>query len=96
MSNNACHMSPEMFETPEKFMPMRWINNDDSTIQLMSANLHPYGRGPRKCLGEKYVTYFLWGMINKVTIFLQSRTHRHTSFNCRNTEEEQPNNRWSG
>ncbi|GAD93455.1 benzoate 4-monooxygenase cytochrome P450 [Paecilomyces variotii No. 5] len=56
MGNNACHMSPKVFEEPEKFMPMRWIDNDESTIQMMSANLHPYGWGPRQCLGEKCVT----------------------------------------
>ena len=46
-------MSPEVFENPEKFMPMRWINNDESTIRLMTANLHPYGRGTETMLGER-------------------------------------------
>ncbi|KAJ5775775.1 uncharacterized protein N7511_000786 [Penicillium nucicola] len=72
MSNKACHMLPEVFENPEKFMPMRWINNDESKIQLMTANLHPYGRGQRQCLGESVahniILLLIAGILKKNTL----------------------------
>ena len=46
------HMSPEIFKSPSTFDPYRWL-------AVESRELHhwlvPFSRGPRACMGKKYV-----------------------------------------
>ncbi|KAJ5146152.1 cytochrome P450 [Penicillium bovifimosum] len=72
MGSGACHLSPGVFEKPLEFMPMRWINNDPGKIQAMNANLHPYSRGPRECLGKELahavICVIIAGLLQKNTL----------------------------
>lgn len=56
MGTDPCHLNPRVFKNPQEFDPMRWILTSDSEIQAMSADLHPYSRGSRECLGRQCVS----------------------------------------
>lgn len=53
MSAYLMHSNPAVYESPEKFIPERWIGGNVSSEMLKS--FVPFGRGSRNCLGMKSV-----------------------------------------
>ncbi len=51
------HYNPDIFAEPFKFQPQRWIGPD---VRGLDNFLLSFGKGPRSCLGVKYVcpSYF--------------------------------------
>ncbi|KAL4880368.1 cytochrome P450 [Aspergillus karnatakaensis] len=43
------HYDPALFPDPEAFMPERWL--DDKSVKTSKANLVPFSKGPRMCVG---------------------------------------------
>jgi cytochrome P450 len=67
------HYNPELFPEPEVFIPERWLGDD---AQASKANLIPFGKGPRMCVGmnlsymEAYV--FLGNLFRRFEISLHN------------------------
>ncbi|KAG8415885.1 hypothetical protein J3459_013946 [Metarhizium acridum] len=47
------HYDPDLFPEPDAFMPERWLGDN---AQVYKANLIPFGKGPRMCVGM-YLSY---------------------------------------
>jgi cytochrome P450 len=47
------HENPEIFEIPDSFCPERWLKT--TSKELESKYFVPFSKGPRMCLGIKYV-----------------------------------------
>lgn len=55
MSSIFLHRNPEIFPDPLTFNPNRWLESDSNDL----ANyVVPFSKGPRMCLGLKYVIVF--------------------------------------
>ena len=52
LSSYVSHRDEEYFEEPEKFIPMRWDNNFESTLPV--GAYFPFHAGPRKCIGYRF------------------------------------------
>jgi hypothetical protein len=52
MSQTFIHLNPDIFPNPDKFEPERWLVDD---VRTLDNNLVPFSKGPRACLGIKYV-----------------------------------------
>ncbi|OAQ69781.1 calcineurin-dependent [Pochonia chlamydosporia 170] len=67
------HYNPELFPEPEAFIPERWLGED---AQASKANLIPFGKGPRMCVGmnlsymEAYI--FLGNLFRRFEISLHN------------------------
>ncbi|XP_013383543.1 cytochrome P450 1A1-like isoform X2 [Lingula anatina] len=48
----AIHHDPKNWESPETFMPERFLDKDGSLKKLDKKTWLPFGRGKRKCVGE--------------------------------------------
>ena len=59
MSHLIVHTNPDIFPEPERFKPERWLESDSEKSESLDAYLVAFSRGPRSCLGIKYV--FLLG-----------------------------------
>lgn len=51
MSQNVVHYDPRFYKDPEKFIPERWENSENS---LHRFAYFPFGGGPRRCIGEPF------------------------------------------
>ena len=56
-SNMKFHMSPELYNEPEKFNPARWEGNESNTLQ--DEAWFGFGQGPRACPGTRLAYYFM-------------------------------------
>ena len=54
MTPRDIFFDPSYFPEPSKFLPERWLSNNPD-VERMERVFIPYGRGPRTCLGMKYV-----------------------------------------
>lgn len=52
MSSVFIHEDPKAFEDPLEFLPERWLRPE---TRDMERNFVPFAKGPRMCLGLKYV-----------------------------------------
>lgn len=52
MSNIFVHRNPEIFPEPEVFKPERWLGAEGDSLDTW---LVAFSKGPRSCLGIKYV-----------------------------------------
>ena len=55
MSHLIIHTNPDIFPEPERFKPERWLESDSEKSESLDAYLVAFSRGPRSCLGIKYV-----------------------------------------
>ena len=53
MSTYLTHMDPELFPSPDDFIPERWLSPEGKAL---SKFVNPFSKGPRICLGIEYVT----------------------------------------
>jgi len=51
------HMSPDLYDEPEKFNPARWSGNESNTLQ--DDAWFSFGQGPRACPGTRLAYYFM-------------------------------------
>ncbi|KAF9071654.1 cytochrome P450 [Rhodocollybia butyracea] len=54
MSIVFLHMNPDVFPDPYTFNPDRWLVEDTNQMML---DLAPFSKGPRICLGLKYISH---------------------------------------
>lgn len=52
MTSMIHHWNEELFPEPEKFIPMRWLNDGKPNLKL-SKMLIAFGKGTRVCVGEQ-------------------------------------------
>ena len=52
MTFSKSAMNPHYFESPTKFMPERWLQSPEKTLELEKYSL-AFGRGNRMCIGMK-------------------------------------------
>ncbi|KAK8756956.1 hypothetical protein V5799_000342 [Amblyomma americanum] len=64
----AVHNDPNVWPSPEKFDPSRFINDDGSAILEKPKRLIPFSLGKRKCPGE---TQAIMVMFLYITCILQ-------------------------
>lgn len=57
ISNCFVHSDPEIFPEPHIFNPSRWLESDAKKGQSLDRWLVAFGKGPRSCLGQKYVPF---------------------------------------
>lgn len=56
MSPRDALLDPQVFPNPMQFDPDRWLcATSDTHKQRMNKSYIPFNKGPRKCLGFKYV-----------------------------------------
>lgn len=55
MSQTYLHLDKKTFDKPLEFIPERWLGQDRDR-KALDAWLVPFSRGPRMCLGMKYVS----------------------------------------
>ena len=68
-------LNPEIFPKPDDFDPDRWLRPvSDVQKQQMQAAWLPFNKGPRMCLGMKYVVNFL------VTSLISASVHESSVF----------------
>lgn len=48
MAIRTIHDNPELFPSPDQFIPERWLENDDLDHWLVV-----FGKGSRSCIGLK-------------------------------------------
>jgi hypothetical protein len=53
------HNEPSVFPDPLKFNPERWLQKDTRELE---NHFVPFSRGPRMCLGFKYVSRLASGV----------------------------------
>lgn len=83
MSTLPLHRNKYIYNKPDEFIPERWLGENAKT------DLFVFGRGPRMCIGQKYVTAFaapcspviLW-QIQLTLLNFQSRLRRTLSHPC--------------
>ena len=51
------HMSPDLYDEPEKFIPSRWEGAESNTLQ--DEAWFGFGQGPRACPGTRLAYYFM-------------------------------------
>lgn len=56
MSNLFVHLNPDIFPEPHKFRPDRWL---EPGAEALDTWLVAFSKGPRSCLGIKYVLRLL-------------------------------------
>jgi len=59
ISNEFLHRDPGHWDEPMAFKPQRWIDGAFERDPLGSGHFFPFGRGPRKCVGDAYSMVFL-------------------------------------
>ncbi len=52
ISQYVVHQDPRLFDSPEAFIPERWL--DGSTDDLPKFAYFPFGGGPRLCIGQSF------------------------------------------
>ena len=52
MSSHFIHRNAEIFESPDEFRPERWLHENGKKLDRWLVS---FSRGPRSCLGLKYV-----------------------------------------
>ncbi|CAH1398029.1 unnamed protein product [Nezara viridula] len=57
----SCHIDPEYFPEPEKFLPERFTDEQTSEALFM-----PFGKGPRTCIGKRYSYISMKTVIAKI------------------------------
>lgn len=61
------HNDPTIFPDPHQFLPERWLDNKELDRYLVT-----FSRGPRMCLGIKYVHSFVFTSAFELRIHLAS------------------------
>ena len=56
MGATFMHYNPKVFINPKRFDPDRWLQPNTTELE---ENLVPFSKGPRSCLGIKYVAYLV-------------------------------------
>ena len=54
MTHRDILLDPSYFPEPSRFLPERWLSNNPG-LARMERVFVPYGRGPRVCIGMRYV-----------------------------------------
>jgi C-22 sterol desaturase len=73
---------PEVYDSPEEFIPDRWTPNSKASIA--HKNWLVFGHGPHVCIGKLYIMYHLTAMIGKSALFYDwKHTVTPTSENIR-------------
>ncbi|CAL2043682.1 unnamed protein product [Caenorhabditis brenneri] len=68
----ALHINEDVFETPEKFYPERYIENEKLLQQLI-----PFGIGKRSCIGENLARSELYLIIGNLLLRYDIKAHGH-------------------
>ena len=55
ISNIFVHWNDEIFPDPHAFKPERWLGKDEESLDMWLVS---FSKGPRSCLGTKYVIWF--------------------------------------
>lgn len=55
ISNCFVHSDSEIFPEPHAFKPERWLGSDERGDHSLDTWLVAFSKGPRSCLGQKYV-----------------------------------------
>jgi cytochrome P450 len=53
MGQSFVHLNPDIFPSPKVFDPSRWLGEHANDLE---SYLVPFSKGPRSCLGIKYVS----------------------------------------
>ncbi|KAG6833547.1 hypothetical protein H0H87_005198 [Tephrocybe sp. NHM501043] len=69
MGATFMHLNAQIFKDPLEFRPERWLN--DEKVPGMDEYLVPFSKGPRSCIGIKYV-FIVIGMIDASKLNLLS------------------------
>lgn len=60
----ATQQDPDVYESPERWDPTRWLANPDAyASKFRSAQFVQFGAGPHACLGEKFTHSLLRGVL---------------------------------
>ena len=64
------HFDPDLFESPEEFMPERFLDKEGKFVK--SPHVIPFSIGPRHCVGEQLakmeIFIFLTGIVQKLKV----------------------------
>ena len=66
---HASGNNPENFESPNMFLPERWLRNDNSDIDkrtILQFSSLPFGHGARKCVGSRFAQLELYCLTIKM------------------------------
>lgn len=55
MGASFMHYDADVFEDPRAFRPERWMDQSTEMARVMERFLVPFSKGPRSCLGVKYI-----------------------------------------
>ncbi|KAF7911815.1 hypothetical protein EAE99_010997 [Botrytis elliptica] len=53
VSNFALFRNELYFKEPHRFMPERWLDNDEESLSLARMAFKPFSVGPRHCIGQR-------------------------------------------
>lgn len=66
------HRNHVIFPNPETFNPDRWLGGGTvgsrGEEEGLAKYLVPFSRGPRQCLGIKYIFFFFFSILNKLAL----------------------------
>ena len=54
MTHRDILFDPSYFPEPSEFLPERWLSSNPGLARIERVFV-PYGRGPRMCIGMRYV-----------------------------------------
>ena len=57
----------EYFPEPDKFIPERWIKDEDGKITRAGFKFLPFGFGPRMCIGRRIAELEMHLLLAKVS-----------------------------
>lgn len=59
---------PHNFTDPQKFIPDRWLRDDNSEHKVLKPHASiPFSMGSRSCVGKKIALYQIHSLVTKVT-----------------------------
>lgn len=53
VSNFALFRNELYFKEPHRFMPERWLHNNEDSLSLARMAFKPFSVGPRHCIGQR-------------------------------------------
>ncbi|KAF5869440.1 putative cytochrome p450 family protein [Botrytis fragariae] len=64
--NFALFRNELYFKEPHRFMPERWLNNDEDSLSLARMAFKPFSVGPRHCIGQRLAIQEMAYVIAKI------------------------------
>ncbi|OAA66689.1 Cytochrome P450 [Niveomyces insectorum RCEF 264] len=70
----SIHQLPDVFEAPDRFVPDRWLTEDQEKLNAMRAHFWPFSSGARHCLGHNIAMVEMKHLIASVYTYYKTST----------------------